>query len=192
MAGALRRNQNRTAHSEQRTKGPTIRVLFLLVAILYIFSMLAGCSFSSSGVGIVINEVVSSSSRLALDGSIGTPDWIELYNASDKDIDLRGYMLTDGQASAPSPFSNAVLGAGEYIVVYAPGSKASANQGVCCVDFEISKDGEQLYLLSPANEIENQITVPALLTDVSFARRSDNSYGYSTDITPGSKKAMLS
>lgn len=151
--------------------------------------MFSGCNLYSSGAGIVINEVVSSSSRLALDGSIGTPDWIELYNASAKDIDLRGYKLTDGQDTTPSPFSNAVLRAGEYIIVYAPGSKALASPDHCCVDFEISKDGESLYLLGPTNTIENRVTVPALLTDVSFARRGDSSYGYSTDITPGSKNS---
>ena len=44
---------------------------------------------------IQLNEVVSSNASILFDEDDDTPDWFELYNSSDQEIDLNGYGITD-------------------------------------------------------------------------------------------------
>ena len=71
---------------------PIILSLCLLAALL-----LPACSLmpAEDGGALVINEVVSSNRRCLVDSAVGTPDWIELYNGTDEDINLAGYGLSD-------------------------------------------------------------------------------------------------
>ena len=44
---------------------------------------------------LVINEVVSNNDSSLADYAGDSPDWIELFNGSDAEINLNGYNLTD-------------------------------------------------------------------------------------------------
>ena len=54
---------------------------------------LAVCSVS--GQSIYLNELMSSNSTTVYDESGNTPDWIELYNSNNIEIDLTGFGLSD-------------------------------------------------------------------------------------------------
>ena len=74
-------------------------------------------SRSPTTAGLVISEVMSknSGSLTAPDGS--TPDWIELYNASGKAINLKGYMLSDNPRKPDKyVFEAGTIDAGGYLL----------------------------------------------------------------------------
>ncbi len=75
---------------------------------------------------VVISEV--SAAYNVGNKTSGQYDWIELYNTSDKPVNLKGYGLYKTQGAANTMiFPDFTLGAGEYTVVYAIGSKALTN-----------------------------------------------------------------
>ncbi|MCF8361952.1 MAG: CotH kinase family protein [Prolixibacteraceae bacterium] len=49
----------------------------------------------SANAQVVINEVVSSNTSGIVDEDGEYPDWVELYNTSDKEVNLEGYVLND-------------------------------------------------------------------------------------------------
>lgn len=63
---------------------------------------------------VVINELMPSNGGAYRTADGRTPDWLELYNPGDTDVDLVGWSLTDGPSSAPL---EGVLGAGAFRVV---------------------------------------------------------------------------
>jgi len=64
----------------------------LIYTITLICSLLLNRSISQQ---VFINEVQSSNSRTVVDEDGDSPDWVELYNASDEDILFRGYWISD-------------------------------------------------------------------------------------------------
>lgn len=160
----------------------TVVILLLFIIAVSAAALLTGCS-EKEETTIVINEVVSSNDRSVTEDSLGSPDWIELYNTSDNDISLQGYKIAN--KNQEYTFGNTVIKTGGYLVVYAEKSAASTGDDVCCASFGISKSGGELFIADPEGKAIDQIMLPALAKDESYARRSDGTYGYCTDTTPG-------
>jgi hypothetical protein len=155
----------------------------LLTVILCLAAVLSGCSGeaaagtqkspaaqTSAGGGLIITEVMSKNtgSLHAPDGS--TPDWIELYNSSNKTISLTGYMLSDNPRKPDKyVFEAGSLGAGDYLIVYATG-KETVSAGTMYVPFKLSSAGEELTVISPAGKVTDRFAMPALPADVSYGR----------------------
>lgn len=89
--------------------------------------------------GVVVNELLAVNTLLKVGEK--TPDFIELYNAGDADVDLKGWGLSDNSAKpAKYVFPGTVIPAGGYFVLYLTGD----------VTFGLSGDGE-CVLLTDAN-----------------------------------------
>lgn len=131
---------------------------------------------------LVISEVVSSNQLSLVDEIYGSPDWIELVNASGESVHLNAYYITDNVAAPQKAFRlpDVVLRPGEYYLLY-----ANKKGGENCIGFSLKKEGETLTLLDAHMEELSSLTVPALIRDVSYARRADGSYGYCDLPTPG-------
>lgn len=131
---------------------------------------------------LVINEVVTSNQLSLRDEVYGSPDWIELMNGSDQSIHLSSYYITDNVEAPQKAFQlpDVMLGPGEFYVLY-----ASKKGGQNCMGFSLKKAGEMLTILDAHMEEVSSLVVPSLLRDVSYARRSDGSYGYCDLPTPG-------
>ena len=133
--------------------------------------------------GLRINEVVSSNARSLVDETLGTPDWIELYNASASPINLSGYGLTDNPKEPHKwTFPDVTIPAGGYLVVYA--TKA---EGTLCTGFGLSRSGDSLCLSDKYYTLLDYIDLPALERDVSYARGADGAFGYCASPTPGAE-----
>lgn len=160
-----------------------------LFVCLLIVCCLAGCSSiaaTGSASGIYINEVVSSNSFSLIDDILGSPDWIELYNPSASPVDLEGYALTDNIKDPHKwTFPSVSIPAGGYITVYA--TKYTGSEDLLCTGFGLSKSGEMLYLVDPYYNVIQQLEVPELASDVSYARTADGSYGYCSAPTPNAE-----
>ncbi len=162
------------------------RILALLLALSLL--VMSACSQVNQLLtktpenALIINEVVSSNQLSLQDEVYGSPDWIELYNDSDKSIFLKTYYITDNvevpQKSCQLP--DVELGPGEFFLLYA-NKKGGANS----LGFSLKKSGETLTILDAHMEEVSSLIVPALIRDVSYARRSDGSYGFCDLPTPG-------
>lgn len=139
---------------------------------------------------LVISEVVTSNGSSLVDGAYGSPDWIELHNTSSRPIRLFGYCVTDDIMDSEKGLTlpEVTIPANGYVVLYA--SKESATDllswdgGAITTGFSLKISGENLALLDDHMQLVQELTVPALERDVSYARRQDGSYGFCAVPTP--------
>ncbi len=131
---------------------------------------------------LFISEVVTSNQLSLRDEVYGSPDWIELCNGSGQSVRLSSFYITDNVEAPQKAFQlpDVVLKPGEFYLLY-----ASKMDGINCVGFSLKKGGETLSLLDAHMEEFSSLAVPPLIRDVSYARRSDGSYGYCDLPTPG-------
>jgi len=164
------------------------RYIVMMTCLLLVVS-LTGCdsiASSASAPDIYINEVVSSNSFSLADEVLGSPDWIELYNPSASSVELSGYALTDNLKDPHKwTFPDVSIPAGGYIIVYA--AKYEGDAELLCTGFGLSKSGELLYLVDPYYNVIQQLEVPELVSDVSYARAADGSFGYCSAPTPSAE-----
>ncbi len=157
--------------------------LFALLCLA--LCLFAACgSRGSAAKPIVISEVVSSNTALD-DAALGTADWIELFNPSDTDVSLAGYVLTDkaDEYDSENVLPDMRIPANGYVIVFA---RSDADADTFCLPFGLSKNGDSLYLLDPQGNLLEKLYIPALPENVSYARRADGSFGYCTAPTPAS------
>ena len=135
---------------------------------------------------ILITEVVSKNGdSLQAEGCEGCTEWIELYNPNDVPVSLTGFTLTDDMSEAEKHnFPEAELGPGQCLIVCC-GWKTCSAGGHARINMGLSAQGEELYLFDSSGYTMDQIAFPALAADVSWAKRSDGSWGYCAQPTPG-------
>ncbi len=146
----------------------------------------ASAAPTASPSSLVISEIVSSNKRSLVDETAGTPDWIEFYNAGSAALDLSGYGVSDNMRELHQYVfpEGTVLEAGEYLLLYAADAGVSGARAACA-GFGLSKSGDYLFVTDAYYGLIVQMEIPALYTDVSYARAMDGSYGYCASTTPG-------
>lgn len=169
------------------------RFLGLCLAFLVsaAFSACSVVTFSQNKSGaLVISEVVSSNKRSLVDDVMGSPDWVELYNGTSAPVNLSGCGLSDNLRDLHKyTFPDVTIEAGGYLIVYATDDSAAGQTNVCCTGFGLSKSGDYLFLTDAYYNLLQQLEVPALITDVSYARTGNGAYGYCAQPTPGQGNA---
>ncbi|MHC4742607.1 MAG: lamin tail domain-containing protein, partial [Planctomycetota bacterium] len=143
---------------------------------------------------ILINELLAHSHASA-------PDWIELYNATDEDINISGWFLSDDDSDPNMirkyqiPPNTTILG-GDYLVFVENDSFGDPTPDGNNIPFGLSEGGETVYLYSGhAGEVtgfyQTQQKFDASETSVTFGRyeKEELSGGYDfvrmTEPTPG-------
>ena len=171
-----------------------------IIAFLCAAVMLASCLCTLSGCGkkkkenvpLQITEIVASN-RYCLSAEDGSsPDWIEIYNPTDRDADLEGYGLSDDSEN-PYKFrfpEGAVLKAGEYMVVYCTGTEDLAPaDGIYRAGFKISSQGEILCFYARNDKLLQLIDLPALETDISVGFDENGAAAYYASPTPAAENS---
>ncbi len=109
------------------------------------------------------------------DGFGADSDWIEIQNAGDTAVDLRGYHLTDraGNLAKWTFDTSTVLQPSEFLVVFASGRDTVDPSGNLHTNFKLSSGGEYLALTSPDATVlseygPNGTDYSPQLTDTSF------------------------
>jgi hypothetical protein len=131
---------------------------------------------SESQSAVVINEFMVTNTRTIQDPQGGYDDWLEVYNRSDKDLDLSGMYLSDSDAQLlkwPFPPGTTIPAHGTRMVWLDEDLQA---EGGLHAKFKLSKKGETIYLIdtdSRGNVILDQITYSPLKEEVSFGRFPD-------------------
>ncbi|MDO4853298.1 MAG: lamin tail domain-containing protein [Clostridia bacterium] len=140
----------------------------------------------------IINEVMTSNDSAFLHPDHGSVDWIELYNPTDRDIDLGGYGLTDElkkQYKYTFP-TGTVLKSHAYLVLYCTGGTTASDADPYCTGFALSQEGEQLYLIDGSYVELDEVNVPFLETDTAYARTESGAFAVTTVATPGEKNML--
>ena len=116
-------------------------------------------------------------------------DWIELYNAGDRDASLEGYFITDDQTD---PFrrslpAQAVVPAKGFLILWADNTPS---QGPLHLPFGLSKSGEGAWLCDADGTILNGTSYSAPpVPDSSFARYPDGTGTFAWCATPTPKQS---
>jgi hypothetical protein len=94
---------------------------------------------------VVINEVMSHSNA--------GPDWIELYNTTDEEINIGGWFLSDNNRDEPNLMKYKIadgttIGGNDYLVFYQDMDFNNPSDPGCLVPFALSENGEEACLSS--------------------------------------------
>jgi hypothetical protein len=121
---------------------------------------------------LTINEFLASNNTISVPGYTYFPDWIEIYNAGETDVNLAGYSITDDlnekdQYIFPSGSSSTIIKSKSYLLILADDSVAL---GPLHTNFKLSGPGESIGLYSPSLIGLDSITYTAQTSDKSFGR----------------------
>jgi signal peptidase I len=164
-------------------------VLVAAVAVVLVLYLILIVPATSEAPEIYVTEVVTSNNLSYVDETLGSPDWIELYNASSFDVSLEGYGISD-IAVLPYryTFGDVTIGAGEYLVVYATQERGTEH---ICLGFSLAKEGETIVLTDPEGVIVQMLEVPVLSEDKSWGLTGTGEYKYIANPTVGSDNSDI-
>ncbi len=155
--------------------GFTRRHALILVAVLVV--LVAGVTVAAAllpkPTGLPqFSEVMTANHGAYEHPDYGTVDWVEICNPTDRDIDLSGYGFS---TEIKHPFryrfpDGTILKPGEYLVLYCTGGTEKSDDDPFCTGFNLSASGEQLFLVTPMKVEADELFVPALDADTSYAR----------------------
>lgn len=139
--------------------------------------------------GVFINEFMPSNSTVLADSAGDYPDWIELYNANDFELDLSGYGISDN-LSQPKKYTlpeGTVIPAKGYLLLYCTGGEGLAETGELQLPFALAAYGEDVVLSSKSGGIIDSYTYSNAERDMSFARATDGAgnFAATAQATPG-------
>lgn len=110
---------------------------------MWILILLQAFIFSEQ---IYINEIVSDNDGIIMDFQGDSPDWIELYNPNNYDVNLYDYSLSDNKENPIRwTFPNVIIKANSFLVIFCSGKDTIVGNEVH-TNFNISSEGEELFL----------------------------------------------
>ncbi|MBQ8654766.1 MAG: lamin tail domain-containing protein [Clostridia bacterium] len=135
--------------------------------------------------GLVISEVMSSNRTAVPDENGEYADWIEIWNSSDRAINIANVGLSDRNDSIRFLFPDMVLESGGRAIVFCSDTNAAEVGSNFHAKFKLSSVGETVYLFDPnAYEIDS-VTLPIMSSDESYALMADGSYAATGFFSPG-------
>ncbi len=142
---------------------------------------------------VVINEFMGNNRTGLKDEDGETSDWIELYNAGTRPINLAGWSLTDARYQPRRwVFPAVTLAPQSYLVVFASGKdrRPAGGSAPLHTNFRLSAQGEHLALYNAANppQMVDGFTprFPIMPPDVSLGRAGRaGEFRYFAQPTPG-------
>jgi len=127
--------------------------------------------------GIIFNEIFPSP-----EGPDSEEEWIELFNQNSFEVNLTDWKIRDtiGATKTYTISSKTIINPKGYFVLKRPETKIALNN-----------NGDGLEMLSPANDLIDKINYENAPTGKSYSR-IDQSWEWSTELTPGKKNIFLS
>ena len=142
--------------------------------------------------GLMITEINAANQNGLKDEDGEEQDWIEIFNSSTNNINLAGWSLSE-DADEPGRwiFPSRVLGARQYLVVFASGKDRKNPTGTnrLHTNFKLSGDGEFIGLFTPDSPrilaSSFGAKFPVQRNDFSFGRDPNGDLRYFAAPTPG-------
>ena len=114
---------------------------------------------------VVINEFCADNDNVVADQDGDYDDWVELYNTSDKDIELGGYYLSDNQSDQTKwQLPDTVIAAKGFLIVWLDDDE---QQSGLHANFKLSASGEEILLVAPSLSIIDLVVFEEQETDQS-------------------------
>ena len=115
------------------------------------------------GGAVEISEVMSSNTIYCPDENGEIHDYVELHNASDSDVNLEGWYLSDSSDKLKKwSFPAVRIPAGGHLVVYCSGYDRTEDPGHLHTGFKLSSAGESVYLSNADGQTVSAVDFPAL------------------------------
>jgi hypothetical protein len=139
-----------------------------------------------STIKLTINEFLASNGTISVPGYTTFPDWIEIYNAGEVDVNLAGYSITDDLSIKdkyvfPSGSASTIIKSKSYLLILAD---QTLTAGPLITNFNLSKSGESIGLFTPSLIALDTITYTAQTTDKSYGRLPNGSGSWQELTTP--------
>ena len=164
------------------------KCLSALLMLCLILSAMPALAAGSNLTAIRINEFMASNGETLVDKDGETPDWIELYNTSDEDVNLSGLCISDGKKVLDKyTFGDVVIPANGYLVVFASGKESTADE--IHLPFKLSAGGEKI-VLSFQGVILDIISYDEQEKDVSMSRVDARNWSFTPKATPGQENVI--
>ncbi len=129
-----------------------------------------GASSAYPEPSLSITEICGSNSWIQ-DEDGDSPDWIEIYNGTGKDMNLKGWSLSDKPGNlARWVFPDRVISPGEYLLVFASGKHRTDPGRPLHADFKLSGKDKGVYLSDDRGNIRDHIVIEKLPRDMSYGR----------------------
>lgn len=118
-------------------------------------------------------------------------EWIEMHNASDKPVSLKGYGLSKTLSDPYAyTFPDITLDPGEYLLLYASNGVSVKNAASRSLPFSLSTSGNDLYLTNPAGLAEDAFSTGKTRVGVSAGRKTGSrDRGFFAHPTPGEENS---
>lgn len=146
-------------------------------------------SGSVTQTGIYINEYSPNSTQTLMDDEGEFVAWVEIYNSTEKEIDLSGCSLTDDAIDRGKwIFPDYKIAAGGYGVVYLSGKDKPYGGGKTVhATFKLNGKEEKLYLFSRTGQIIDQVDVYELFSNLTCGRvrQTPEKFAFFARPTPG-------
>ncbi len=144
--------------------------------------------------GVRISEV-QNHNALTLPNADGSgPAWIELENAGDAPVSLKGLCLTrDTKLNKTLVFPDIRMEPGAFLLVYADGKGTATADGALHAPFRLPKSGAHtLYLYDSTQKLLDEVAVPVMQADESLCRDAGGEWVVTAQPTPGRANALAS
>ncbi len=136
---------------------------------------------------LIINEVMTNNSGVYVNSNNEKSDYVELYNGTDKTIDLSGYGLSDKGDRVKWVIDEATIEPHAYLVI----SLTGKNEEGLNANFKLSSAGnEKLILVNRNGKIIDGVDTVSLGKNQVMNRNSDGSWYVSQYATPGQENSQ--
>jgi len=164
-----------------------LHVLLFLLAIIStcIVSWFAAINYSNDK--IMITEVRSDYGNILYDADGSCHGFVELYNCSDKSIDLSGWYISDIKNNFfKYRIDNCIVGPREYAVFWSNelADVIEIMDSGNFMDFSID-NGESIILTNSNGDTIDKVMIPELSKGESYCRTISHNIWYKTKPTPG-------
>jgi hypothetical protein len=136
--------------------------------------------------GPVINEWLASNTRYPDPTDGNFDDWFELYNPTDKPIDLIGYRLSQ-RATENTKFvipSGYIIPPHGFLLVWADDDDDDNEPGTDLhVNFKLSRSGDKIYLFRVDGSLQDAVNFGNQIANVSQGRCPDGGFSAQTLVT---------
>lgn len=134
--------------------------------------------------GLVISEIMPSNSTAVTDENGKYSDWIEIWNSTDRIINLNGVGLSDKGDSIRFLFPNVSLAPDGRAVIFCDNTNQSSANRAFHAKFKLSSVGETIYLYDPNAYLIDSCKYPIMASDESWAQ-TDSGFQSVTWYSPG-------